>query len=120
MYVYAINPIDCWSGWFPLDEFIKRSDKYDYFLMEDVYADLSTAMKIAREQHGWEGDVRAGPYIAALPTQESGCPEILIAWKQDNNGQTFVASQRKLPWLDDDLGQSFKPIDFIVLSQSRK
>lgn len=120
MYVYSINPIDCWSGWFPLDEFIKRMDAYDYWPMEAVYEMLAKAMKIAREQHGWEGDVRAGPYIAGLPVQESGCPEILIAWKQDNNGQTFVASYQELPWLNDDFGKTFKPVDFIVLSKTNR
>lgn len=50
---------------------------------------------------GWEGDIREGPYIAGLPTHETADDgHIMIAWKQDNNGDTFVVSPYKLPWLE--------------------
>ena len=50
---------------------------------------------------GWEGDIREGPFIAGLPTNETGNDgHIMIAWKQDNNGDTFVVSPFKLPWLE--------------------
>jgi len=63
-----------------------------------------TAMELAREK-GWEGDIRRGengPCVTALPfvdPEEYGKAYHIIAWKQDNNGQTFVASPQQLPWL---------------------
>lgn len=101
MIVYEINPIDCWSGWQTVEEFLKESAGPDYFPMECLYEILGEAMKIARTQLHWEGDVREGPYVCGLPTNESGCPEILIAWKQDNNGTTYIATPFAMPWLED-------------------
>ena len=46
---------------------------------------------------GWEGDFR-GPISCPLPNGDCG-GEYLIAWKQDNNGATFVASPFALLWL---------------------
>jgi hypothetical protein len=48
---------------------------------------------------GWEGDVREGPWFCPLPAEGSD-ETFLIVWKQDNNGQTFVASPYRLPWLE--------------------
>jgi hypothetical protein len=52
---------------------------------------------------GWEGDFRNGPFISAMPAEHgNGYSEFLIAWKQDNNGTTFIASPFPLLWLEDD------------------
>ena len=56
------------------------------------------AFELARAK-GWEGDTRQGPFIAGIPTGDY-TTGILIAWKQGNNGITFIASPFKLPWLD--------------------
>jgi hypothetical protein len=52
---------------------------------------------------GWEGDIRhgSGPFVCPLPDGDCGS-EYLIAWKQDNNGSTFIASPFCLPWLKRD------------------
>jgi hypothetical protein len=51
------------------------------------------AKKLAR-QIGWEGDIRTGPYVTVIPNIPGNyCPcDVLIAWNQDNNGATFIAS----------------------------
>jgi hypothetical protein len=42
-----------------------------------------------------------GPWFCPLPPQHDDFEcEFLLAWKQDNNGQTFIASPYPLPWLD--------------------
>jgi hypothetical protein len=55
---------------------------------------------------GWEGDIRGGfgdsdggPWFAPLPIS-NGDIAYAVAWKQDNNGETFVASSISLPWLE--------------------
>jgi hypothetical protein len=63
------------------------------------------AQKLAQAQ-GWEGDIRGGfgdsdggPWFAPLPINEPGSTAFVIAWKQDNDGDTFVASPVPMPWL---------------------
>ncbi|MQX81527.1 hypothetical protein GHK80_36980 [Sinorhizobium medicae] len=57
------------------------------------------AKAIAREA-GLEGDMRSGPFVSALPNDDLGSfSDFIIAWKQDNNGATFVASPHELAWL---------------------
>ncbi len=58
------------------------------------------ALQIARKV-GWEGDIREGPFIAGLPTDKGGEDgKVMIAWKQDNNGDTFIVSPIRLKWLE--------------------
>ncbi|MGA8614265.1 MAG: hypothetical protein WB760_21835 [Xanthobacteraceae bacterium] len=36
-----------------------------------------------------------------MPTDATGADgHYMIAWKQDNNGMTFIVSPHKLPWLE--------------------
>jgi hypothetical protein len=58
------------------------------------------ARSIARRVH-WEGDIRSGsgPFICPIPDGDS-TGEYLIAWKQNNNGTTFIASPFRLSWLE--------------------
>jgi hypothetical protein len=69
---------------------------------EEVEARWRKAQELARRAH-WEGDVRegsGGPWFCPIPMP--GTVEYLIAWKQDNNGESFVASPFPLPWLEED------------------
>jgi len=106
IYVYAlVTPIDFWIGWHKPEDIVSWSEgeawssgkiaRWDYFPM------LLMAQRIALEHLGWEGDIRKGegPFISLIPSKDSCTGEIIIAWKQDNNGQTFVASPYALPWL---------------------
>jgi hypothetical protein len=97
MIVYQVVPIDCWDLWKPLYPALTEMKKE---LMHGdagiILNDLCMAFMLARKL-GWEGDIRSfegGPYIAALPAGGH-----VIAWKQDNNGTTFIASPFELPWI---------------------
>ena len=70
---------------------------------DDYYAFKKKAELQAAEA-GWEGDPKRGaewPLCRASPGQLRRCSvHYMIAWKQDNNGTTFVASPFPLPWLE--------------------
>ena len=94
LYGYHISPIDWWNGCIDYDSFLRSAVPYDEVLITTM---LTEAMRLAREEMRWQGDVREGPYVFALPDTCS-C-QLGVAWKQDNNGDTFVFSIRELPWL---------------------
>jgi hypothetical protein len=112
MFVYTIDPIDHWYGWKPLTEVIKETaivpeDIADrlWLKQHEILEFWNKAQKLAQAQ-GWEGDIRGamgdsdgGPRFAPLPLNSPGDYAFVIAWKQDNNGDTFVASSIPLPWL---------------------
>jgi len=55
----------------------------------------------------WEGDIRGNDiYYSGLPpieANECDCDQWMIAWKQDNNGSTFIGSPFPLENYKDDL-----------------
>lgn len=58
------------------------------------------AWKTAKEEAetmGWEGDIRTGPVVFFLPSDNQF--QFGFAFKQDNNGSTFVISPQELPHL---------------------
>ena len=106
MYLYSLSPIDWWQGWMTEEQFEKNC--------EEIYGptEMGSAMaayKVFRQkafalakENGWEGDVREGPFVAGLPPSGGDSQSaIMICWKQDNNGETFVVSPYPLPWLDE-------------------
>jgi hypothetical protein len=103
--VYRIDPIDFWDGWHPLSELPLTVDLENgvWLPLAEVDQFLARAQALAR-RIGWEGDIRGGPgagngpFWAPLPSDRPGVL-FMVAWKQDNNGETFVASPRELPWL---------------------
>ena len=107
MFVYYCNAIDDWSGWQdPVDLF--RPYLWNKAGLErDIYLDgcrwkpfWDEAQALARSI-GWEGDIRDGPYVTVIPPRGSGEePLLIVAWKQDNNGDTMIASDVELPWVD--------------------
>jgi len=102
MIVYQIEPIDHWNGWHkPSDLFRSMAFTLDTEWLDplDWASAWSQAQKLAIKL-GWEGDIREGPYVTVLPDQGGSTPPFVIAWKQDNNGTTFVASPFHLTWLD--------------------
>ena len=106
MYVYAlITPIDFWIGWNKPEDIVSWCEDNDFspdkLARRDYFPMLRRAQRIAYDHLGWEGDIRkgSGPFISLIPSKDGCSGEIIIAWKQDNNGQTFVASPYALPWL---------------------
>lgn len=103
IYIYAISPIDFWFGWTPLDKALEGVHPDDDFARE-FYDDILTRFEKVKPwalAAGWEGDMRGGAYFVPIPW-ETGGYEFLLAWKQDNNGMTFVVSPTPLSWLDEE------------------
>ena len=98
LYCYQAQlPVDWWD---PLrlatDKMIGCSETY----LENNPFFWRHAKKAAR-LIGWEGDIRDGPYVFGLPGGTHGTNmKVGFVWKQENNGQTFVASPFRLPWLE--------------------
>lgn len=110
MYAYHIAPIDfMWDALPTVKEFIKKlHDQYQVSNYEEYndfpnfdcrkfLSDLKKGEEIAGKI-GWEGDFRIEPHVFMLPLDEL---EFVygFAWKQDNNGSTFIISPVDLPWL---------------------
>ncbi len=69
--------------------------------LQELLDFFNQAVQIAENYGHFEGDFREGPYISALPDPDSGECQIIIMWKQNNNGVTFIASQIGFEWLKD-------------------
>lgn len=97
------QPIDFWEGWMTEKEFKESVMKMYPFVSDsmDAWADYvkfrDKAFELAPAVN-WEGDIREGPYIVGFP-YGSGGQRYAIAWKQDNNGETFIASPEIMPWI---------------------
>jgi hypothetical protein len=105
MLVYCIDPIDFWSGWHKPQDIFKVSTQPWGMEGEHLPGEWASAWIKAQalaRRLGWEGDCREGPYVTVIPGNGGGPCPFIIAWKQDNNGTTFVASPVALPWLDAD------------------
>jgi hypothetical protein len=101
MIVYQTGPIDWWEPWrllYPTLAKMAKGENADTVI--EILKDLGLAFELARKMD-WEGDIRTGsggPYITALPNTDGGI-QYVLAWKQDNNGTTFIASPVELPWI---------------------
>lgn len=117
LYAYQINPVDWWAGALTLQEVMDRiraeglesrlpwpGDPDPEGHEEPAVArllGLYEAARVAAYEAGWEGDIRTGPYAWMLPNPDGGgeLEPFAFAWKQDNNGATFVVSKVALPHL---------------------
>jgi len=117
LYVYHIPPIDYFGeryGWTDMKKLLDEAvaDEYESICLglskEELTLRWWKAQRLARKI-GWEGDIRDGPWLAAIPV-ECGDWDFIIAWKQDNNGTTFVATPYILPWLDDIAAEPIKEL----------
>lgn len=110
MHVYMTNPIDFWNGWHHPDEVFavtrvtnsdwKFAGENETKLNAEEYFNFLGKAKKGAKALGWEGDMSEGPYVTMIPNVEGGnYPDFIVAWKQSNNGTTFVASPYHLPWL---------------------
>lgn len=108
MFIYETVPIDHWQGWLTMPEAAAKLcvDGLGFTHEEELrhLADnLEEAKRLAKAA-GWEGDMREGPFVSMLPNQDNTVSYV-IAWKQDNNGSTFVASPYQLQWLGDPMAK---------------
>lgn len=117
VFVYSRDPIDYWTGWLTEREYLCRlvTDKLpDGSTMANVegafvcvceYMKWRDAGMTLAYEIGWEGDVRGDQiFVTGVPSElgnNGEDDEILIAWKQENNGHTFIISPFELPWLKD-------------------
>lgn len=97
LYVYSIAPIDLWPGWFEESDYLKSAALIDTSFVDEYRALKEEAMEAALDA-GWEGDFRQGPFVAGIPSA-NGEPRVMIAWKQESNGTTFVVSPVELTHL---------------------
>ena len=79
LFVYKCRPFDGWQDWRTV------SEAADWIDRQDFAARLTAARTLARQQLGWDGAFREGPYVR----QRDG--ELQIAWKQFKQGTTFFA-----------------------------
>lgn len=106
MFIYNMAPIDHWQGWLTVPEAAAKlcaSAEEPEDALRGLADELAEAKQLAKAA-GWEGDMREGPYVTFLPNNDNGVA-CVIAWKQDNNGSTFVASPYQLPWLGDPMAK---------------
>lgn len=111
LYAYQILPMD--SGWEQLptvDDYVAallkgepETQQYEPHSfgasIRKFYGFVDRALNAAKKV-GWEGDFRIGPRVCVLPAPYQSA--VALAWKQDNDGATFVVSQVELTYLDDD------------------
>lgn len=119
MVVYSVGPIDYWLGWQSEADYLNSIANWgDCFDHADEYVDLKAeAFRLARLVW-WEGDIREGPFVSALPFPDYNISKLVIAWKQDNNGTTFIASPVRMPWLDGETWVEQKPNGEVVRSRA--
>lgn len=109
-FCYVISPMDI--GWDSLerlaDVYVKNTKQrlvasidHGFGGLEPTDAlleDFCGARRLATEC-GWDGDFSVGPFVFYLP---SLCQvKYGFAWKQDNNGETFVVSPVELSYLEE-------------------
>lgn len=106
-YWYELPPIDWWPiptvktvheqsrRWLETDEGMNNGE------IPELSGMWVEAQAVARKFTHWEGDVRQGPFVLFGPS-ESGEAMIAtgFAWKQDNNGTTFIVNRFPFPQLD--------------------
>lgn len=107
MFVYGIYPIDFgWENCPTVDDFAATLARREFSQPGYGYEGDFEAYKVAFEKAkelaatvGWEGDFRGPAHVFFVPTE--GSFKYGFAWKQDNNGDTFVVSPVPLPHLNE-------------------
>lgn len=105
IHIYCVEPIDSWLGWSDEEQFRSSLDRWCAPANRNVFWTLyeqfrDRSQELARDFE-WEGDIREGPFIAGVPIfPVRNVSLFMIAWKQRNDGRTFIASPVALPWLE--------------------
>lgn len=107
MFVYAITPIDFgWEYCPTVSEFAGQIARLEFGKsgfgekgnFNRFVKDFEEAKELAKKR-GWEGHFRAEARVFQIPVE--GSFEYGFAWKQDNNGDTFIISPIELSHLRD-------------------
>lgn len=106
MYLYRVEPLDYWDLLIPIESLITENPEYGSSV--DLNHLLIQAMEIAyklskKPEYLWDGDVEC-IYLFGLPTRPNEASNKFVhgfAWKQLNNGTTFICSPYELPWMND-------------------
>jgi hypothetical protein len=106
IHLYMRDPIDLWLGWMTEAEFraaVERRfpTKKQFDVMWAGYTRMWHGAQAMAKRFGWPGDIREGPYVSGIPgpeIEDDGL--ILIGWKENQSGFTYIASPFPLPWLD--------------------
>lgn len=109
VWVYKRYPIDFrWEYLRTLDEcrgiweeMVLEAAEHD--ATPDFGFDIEALWDFAKEAAlsvGWEGDVRGHARVLPMPVGDSF--EIAFAFKQENNGDTFIVSPVRLQYLEGD------------------
>ena len=106
MFVYDAGTIDYCNGMTALKDyinlcFLNRDEPCEYLSYLELQKFLiSSFMAVKCTVSHWEGDIRGDNiFISAIPIGDNTTLK-LLAFKQDNNGSCFIASEFPLP-LDD-------------------
>lgn len=109
-FVYSLDAItDYWWGMKPVAAVVAEIDAThpDGRVVGYIEHELNAAKKAAIEA-GWEGDIIQGPFVVMLPAMSDYCWlgdyeawVAMFAWKQSNNGRTYLVSRIRLPFQED-------------------
>lgn len=98
--MYAIQPIDFWSGWRKPDEFFSvYQEEHENKHTSEAWNFIWDAAKKCAREAGWQGDICEGPFVSVLPEIDYYLPPFLVAWKQGQKGTTFIYAPYDLPWI---------------------
>jgi hypothetical protein len=90
-------PVDWWCGCLTFDQYVATLQPKE---IAEAKALLEKA-KAHADQCGWEGDMVEGPFVFGVPPRHGyNTFDVGFAWKQDNNGTTYVVSPVPMPWLE--------------------
>lgn len=93
-FIYQLDSIDDWGGWTHVSKAVSTSPEYDSSkIPADLYGEALAIAKQAAQKIGWnEEDESSEIYVAGIPNGDGSPACFQIAWKQANNGTTFVWS----------------------------
>lgn len=105
-YIYPMSPIDFhWELLDTVEDTVEKLSKYSndessplsFETLHGFLNDWNLAKELATKNK-WEGDFRDSPRVFWLPDELEFV--YAFAWKQDNNGSTFIVSPKPLPHLE--------------------
>lgn len=106
MYLYSIAPIDYFAAFMPVELYIARAVSIEGATPAGValiQRHVDRCLSLLSEYRHYRPDDRvAGPFVSAVPFGDGTAdPGLIVSVKVSNNGEFYVASPLRLPWLDD-------------------
>ena len=100
LWILESSPIDHWDGWVNADQFARNlvtgdGGPTDITLASLLETYLMYAYVVAKSECYWEGDIRNPDenYVALIGgAMPRNTKELILGWKQDNNGSTYIVS----------------------------